>query len=204
MTRITTTVETVSITDIKEGDTLLDGDGERIVVKTITSCSPHRLRYQDAEGENRCVLLDCVLRVVPEEPTEEETAEEEPVWPDADLIRIIRGTENGNRIDGSLAYRIDGGHGFRLLDGPRVEYALVRGFPSDAIYEWEEVVPVAKSAILASLGTEDDEPEDDDTDDVDGEEETEDEDDCDGSCLACLIMRLIASAAAGKDKEGEE
>ena len=32
MTRITTTVETVSITDIKEGDTLLDGDGERIVV----------------------------------------------------------------------------------------------------------------------------------------------------------------------------
>lgn len=194
MTRITTTVETVSITDIKEGDTLLDGDGERIVVKTITSCSPHRLRYQDAEGENRCVLLDCVLRVVPEEPTEEE-----PVWPDADLIRIIRGTENGNRIDGSLAYRIDGGHGFRLLDGPRVEYALVHGFPSDAIFEWEEVVPVAKSAILAGLGTEDD-----DTDDVDGEEETEDEDDCGGSCLACLIMRLIASAAAGKDKEGEE
>ena len=204
MTRITTTVETVSITDIKEGDTLLDGDGERIVVKTITSCSPHRLRYQDAEGENRYVLLDCVLRVVPEEPTEEETAEEEPVWPDADLIRIIRGTENGNRIDGSLAYRIDGGHGFRLLDGPRVEYALVHGFPSDAIFEWEEVVPVAKSAILAGLGTDDDEPEDDDTDDVDGEEETEDEDDCDGSCLACLIMRLIASAAAGKDKEGEE
>lgn len=204
MTRITTTVETVSITDIKEGDTLLDGDGERIVVKTITSCSPHRLRYQDAEGENRCVLLDCVLRVVPEEPTEEETAEEEPVWPDADLIRIIRGTENGNRIDGSLAYRIDGGHGFRLLDGPRVEYALVHGFLSDAIFEWEEVVPVAKSAILAGLGTEDDEPEDDDTDDVDGEEETEDEGECDGSCLACLIMRLIASAAAGKDKEGEE
>lgn len=200
MTRITTTVETVSITDIKEGDTLLDGDGERIVVKTITSCSPHRLRYQDAEGENRCVLLDCVLRVVPEEPTEEETAEEEPVWPDADLIRIIRGTENGNRIDGSLAYRIDGGHGFRLLDGPRVEYALVHGFPSDAIYEWEEVVPVAKSAILASLGTEDDEPEDD-TDDVDGEEETEDEDDCDGSCLAGFIARLLVTAVS---KEGEE
>lgn len=201
MTRITTTVETVSITDIKEGDTLLDGDGERIVVKTITSCSPHRLRYQDAEGENRCVLLDCVLRVVPEEPTEEETAEEEPVWPDADLIRIIRGTENGNRIDGSLAYRIDGGHGFRLLDGPRVEYAVVHGFPSDAIFEWEEVVPVAKSAILASLGTptEDDEPEND-TDDVDGEE-TEDEDDCDGSCLAGFIARLLVTAVS---KEGEE
>lgn len=204
MTRITTTVETVSITDIKEGDTILDGDGERIVVKTITSCSPHRLRYQDAEGENRCVLLDCVLRVVPEEPTEEETAEEEPVWPDADLIRIIRGTENGNRIDGSLAYRIDGGHGFRLLDGPRVEYALVNGFPGDAIFEWEEVVPVAKSAILAGLGTEDDEPEDDDTNTNDDEEGTEDEDECDGSCLACIIMRLLTAAAAGKDKEGEE
>jgi len=195
-----TTVETVSITDIKEGDTLLDGDGERIVVKTITSCSPHRLRYQDAEGENRCVLLDCVLRVVPEEPTEEETAEEEPVWPDADLIRIIRGTENGNRIDGSLAYRIDGGHGFRLLDGPRVEYALVHGFPSDAIFEWEEVVPVAKSAILAGLGTTDD---DTDTDDVDNEEETEDEDEgeCDGNCLAGFIARLLVTTVGKESAE---
>ena len=199
MTRITTTVETVSITDIKEGDTLLDGDGERIVVKTITSCSPHRLRYQDAEGENRCVLLDCVLRVVPEEPTEEETAEEEPVWPDADLIRIIRGTENGNRIDGSLAYRIDGGHGFRLLDGTRVEYAVVHGFPGDAIFEWEEVVPVAKSAILAGLGTEDDEPEDDDTNTNDDEEGTEDEEECDGSCLACILMRVLTMAAGKED-----
>lgn len=204
MTRITTTVETVSITDIKEGDTLLDGDGERIVVKTITSCSPHRLRYQDAEGENRCVLLDCVLRVVPEEPTEEETAEEEPVWPDADLIRIIRGTENGNRIDGSLAARLDGVRGFRLIDGPKAGTGVLPTFDGDAIFEWEEVVPVTKSAILAGLGTTDDEPEDDDTDDVDGEEETEDEDECDGSCLACILMRLLTAAAAGKDKEGEE
>lgn len=197
-----TTVETVSITDIKAGDTILDGDGERIVVETITSCSPHRLAYQDAEGYGRLVLLDCVLRVVPDEPAEEESAEE-PVWPDADLIRIIRGTENGNCIDGSLAYRIDGGHGFRLLDGPRVEYALVHDFDGDAIYEWEEVVAVAKSAILASLGTTDDDTEDD-TDDVDDEEETEDEDDCDGSCLACIIMRLITAAAAGKGKEDEK
>lgn len=197
-----TTVETVSITDIKEGDTILDGDGERIVVETITSCSPHRLAYQDAEGYGRLVLLDCVLRVVPDEPAEEES-DEEPVWPDADLIRIIRGKENGNCIDGSLAYRIDGGHGFRLLDGPRVEYALVHDFDGDAIYEWEEVVAVAKSAILASLGTTDDDTEDD-TDDVDDEEETEDEDDCDGSCLACIIMRLITAAAAGKGKEDEK
>lgn len=197
-----TTVETVSITDIKAGDTILDGDGERIVVETITSCSPHRLAYQDAEGYGRLVLLDCVLRVVPDEPAEEESAEE-PVWPDVDLIRIIRGKENGNCIDGSLAYRIDGGHGFRLLDGPRVEYALVHDFDGDAIYEWEEVVAVAKSAILASLGTTDDDTEDD-TDDVDDEEETEDEDDCDGSCLACIIMRLITAAAAGKGKEDEK
>ena len=62
---------------------------------------------------------------------------------------------------------------------------------------------VAKSAILASLGTTDDDTEDD-TDDVDDEEETEDEDDCDGSCLACIIMRLITAAAAGKGKEDEK
>lgn len=201
MTRITTTVETVSIANVEAGDTILGSDGERIVIETVTSCVPHRLYYRDSKGQHRSFPTDCVLRVVPEEPTEEETAEEEPTWPDADLIRIIRGTENGNRIDGSLAYRIDGGHGFRLLDGPRVEYALVHGFPSDAIFEWEEVVPVAKSAILAGLGTADDEPEDDNTD---GEEETEDEDECDGSCLACIIMRLLTAAAAGKDKEGEE
>lgn len=193
MTRITTTVETVSITDIKEGDTILRDGGERTVVAEVTSCVPHLLRYRDTNGTERYYFSDCAVRVVPEETSKE------PVWPDADLIRIIRGTENGNRIDGSLAYRIDGGHGFRLLDGPRVEYALVHGFPSDAIFEWEEVVPVAKSAILASLGTTDD-----DTDDVDGEEETEDEDDCDGSCLACILMRLLTAAAAGKDKEGEE
>lgn len=197
MTRITTTVETVSITDIKAGDTVIRDGGERVTVSEIISCVPHLLTYRDTKGQERLTFGDCALRVVPDEPAEE------PVWPDADLIRIIRGTENGNRIDGSLAYRIDGGHGFRLLDGPRVEYALVHGFPSDAIFEWEEVVPVAKSAILAGLGTEDDEPEDDDTntnDDV----ESEDEDDCDGSCLACIIMRLLTAAAAGKDKEGEE
>lgn len=202
MTRITTTVETVSITNVKAGDTILRDSGERVTVSEIISCVPHLLTYRDTKGQERMAFADCALRVVPEKP--EEPADEEPVWPDADLIRIIRGTENGNRIDGSLAYRIDGGHGFRLLDGPRVEYALVHGFPSDAIYEWEEVVPVAKSAILASLGTEDDKPEDDDTDDVDDEEETEDEDECDGSCLACIIMRLLSAAAAGKGKEDEE
>lgn len=195
-----TTVETVSITDIKEGDTILGVDAKRFVVKTIISCDPHCLQYRDTGGMTRWVFSEHALCVVPEKP--EEPAEE-PVWPDVDLIRIIRGKENGNCIDGSLAYRIDGGHGFRLLDGPRVEYALVHDFDGDAIYEWEEVVAVAKSAILASLGTTDDDTEDD-TDDVDDEEETEDEDDCDGSCLACIIMRLITAAAAGKGKEDEK
>ena len=73
---------------------------------------------------------------------------------------------------------------------------MVHGFPSDAIFEWEEVVPVAKSAILAGLGTADDEPEDDNTD---GEEETEDEDECDGSCLACILMRVLTMAAGKED-----
>lgn len=203
MTRITTTVETVSIANVEAGDTILGSDGERIVIETVTSCVPHRLYYRDSKGQHRSFPTDCVLRVVPEKP--EEPAEE-PVWPDADLICIIRGTENGNRIDGSLAYRIDGGHGFRLLDGPRVEYALVHGFPGDAIYEWEEVVPVAKSAILTDLGTPtEEEPEDDNTNTNDGEEESEDEDEeeCDGSCLACILMRVL-TMAAGKDKEGEE
>ena len=194
MTRITTTVETVSIANVEAGDTILGSDGERIVIETVTSCVPHRLYYRDSKGQHRSFPTDCVLRVVPEE------AAEEPVWPDADLIRIIRGTENGNRIDGSLAYRIDGGHGFRLLDGPRVEYALVHGFPGDAIFEWEEVVPVAKSAILAGLGTEDDEPEDDNTDDdAESEKESEDEEECDGSCLACILMRVLTMAAGKED-----
>ena len=196
MTRITTTVETVSITDIKAGDTILRDGGEHVTVAEIIRCVPHLLTYRDTKGQERLAFEDCALRVVPEKP-------EEPVWPDADLIRIIRGKENGNRIDGSLAYRIDGGHGFRLLDGPRVEYSLVHDFNGDSIYEWEEVVPVAKSAILASLGTTDDDPEDDDAE-SESEDEAEDEEECDGSCLACLFMRLIASAAAGKDKEGEE
>ena len=193
-----TTVETVSITDIKEGDTILDGDGERIVVETITSCSPHRLAYQDAEGNGRLVLLDCVLRVVSEEP-----AEEELVWPDADLIRIIRGTENTIRVDGSLADRTEEGY-YRLLTGPRKHACIMKGVECDSIEEWEEVVPVAKSAILAILGTTDDDEPENNTDDVDDEEETEDEDECDGSCLACIITRLITAAAAGKGKEDEK
>jgi len=192
------TVEIIPATQLKEGDILLRDGGDTVTVSEILIRGTNHVSFRDEDGGPLPFYASRdVFRVVPEQ-------QEEPVWPDADLIRIIRGTENGNRIDGSLAYRIDGGHGFRLLDGPRVEYSLVHNFDGDAIYEWEEVVPVAKSAILASLGTptEDDEPEND-TDDVD-DEETEDEDEDDGTCPFCTFMRLISSAAAGNGKEGEE
>lgn len=191
------TVEIIPATQLEEGDILLRDGGDTVTVAEILIRGTNHVSFRDEDGGPLPFYASRdVFRVVPEQ--QDEPAEEEPVWPDADFIRIIRGKENGNRIDGSLAYRIDGGHGFRLLDGPRVEYSLVHDFDGDAIYEWEEVVPVAKSAILASLGTptEDDEPENDG--------EPEDEDDCDGSCLACIIMRLITAAAAGKGKEDEE
>lgn len=191
------TVEIIPATQLKEGDILLRDGGDTVTVSEILIRGTNHVSFRDEDGGPLPFYASRdVFRVVPEQ-------QEEPVWPDADLIRIIRGKENGNCIDGSLAYRIDGGHGFRLLDGPRAEYALVHDFDGDAIFEWEEVVAVAKSAILASLGTTDDDTEDD-TDDVDDEEETEDEDDCDGSCLACIIMRLITAAAAGKGKEDEK
>ena len=64
---------------------------------------------------------------------------------------------------------------------------------------------VSKSAILTDLDTlTENEPEDDDTNTNDDDEEgTEDEEECDGSCLACILMRVL-TMAAGKDKEGEE
>lgn len=185
-----TTVETVSIDDIKEGDTILRDSGERAVVAEVISCLPFLLRYRDTNGTERYSFSNCALRVVPDEP-----AEEEPVWPDADLIRIIRGTENTIRVDGSLADRTEEGY-YRLLTGPRKHACIMKGVECDSIEEWEEVVPVAKSEILASLGTptEDDEPENDDSE-SESEDEAEDEDECDGSCLACTFMRLIATAA---------
>ena len=190
-----TTVETVSIDDIKEGDTIIRDGGARSVVAEVISCVPFLLRYRDTDGTERYSFSRCALRVVPEKP-------EEPVWPDADLIRIIRGTENTIRVDGSLADRTEEGY-YRLLTGPRKHACIMKGVECDSIEEWEEVVPVAKSAILATLGTTDDDPENDDAE-SESEGEAEDEEECDGSCLACLFMRLIASAAAGKDKEGEE
>lgn len=195
MTRITTTVETVSIAHVKEGDVLLNSEGERIIVAEVTSCVPHQLAYKDTKGTSRWVFSDCALRVVPEETSKE------PVWPDADLIRIIRGTENGDRIDGSLAHRIGSQRRFSLLDGPKVGSYVVLDFEGDAIFEWEEVVAVSKSAILADLGTPtEEEPEDDNTDDdADDDAESEDEEECDGSCLACILMRVLTMAAGKED-----
>lgn len=195
-----TTVETVSITDIKAGDTIFRDGGERTVVAEVTRCMPFLLRYRDTDGMERYLFSGYALRVVPEETAEEQAAEE-PVWPDADFIRIIRGTENGNRIDGSLAARLDGVRGFRLIDGPKAGTGVLPTFDGDAIFEWEEVVPVAKSAILAGLGTPtEDEPEPDNADDdADSEEESEDEEECDGSCLACILMRVLTMAAGKED-----
>ena len=188
------TVEIIPATQLEEGDILLRDGGDTVTVSEILIRGTNHVSFRDEDGGPLPFYASRdVFRVVPEQ--QEEPAEEEPVWPDADLIRIIRGKENGNRIDGSLAYRIDGGHGFRLLDGPRVEYSLVHDFDGDAIFEWEEVVPVSKSAILAGLGTPtEDEPEDADAESED-EAEDEEEDECDGSCLACTFMRLIAAAA---------
>ena len=195
MTRITTTVETVSIAHVKEGDVLLNSGGEHSIVAEVTSCVPHQLAYKDNEGTSRWVFSDCALRVVPDEPAEE------PVWPGVDFIRIIRGTENGDRIDGSLAHRIGSQRSFRLLDGPKVGSCVVLDFEGDAIFEWEEVVAVSKSAILTDLDTlTENEPEDDDTNTNDDDEEgTEDEEECDGSCLACILMRVLTMAAGKED-----
>lgn len=190
-----TTVETVSITDIKEGDTILRDGGERTVVAEVTSCVPHLLRYRDTNGTERYYFSDCAVRVVPEETSKE------PVWPDADLIRIIRGTENGDRIDGSLAHRIGSQRRFLLLDGPKIGSCVFLDFEGDAIFEWEEVVAVSKSAILTDLDTlTENEPEDDNTDDdAESEKESEDEEECDGSCLACILMRVLTMAAGKED-----
>lgn len=190
-----TTVETVSITDIKEGDTILRDGGERTVVAEVTRCMPFLLRYRDTNGMERYYFSGYALRVVPEETSKE------PVWPNADLIRIIRGTENGDRIDGSLAHRIGSQRSFRLLDGPKIGSCVVLDFEGDAIFEWEEVVAVSKSAILTDLDTlTENEPEDDNTDyDAESEKESEDEEECDGSCLACILMRVLTMAAGKED-----
>lgn len=194
-----TTVEIIPVTDVKSGDTLIDDQGRTMKVTSVFHQEGSRYRglsIHFAEGVAQYDRERSVLRVVSEEP-----AEEEPVLPNADFIRIIRGTESGDRIDGSLAHRMGSLRRFRLLDGPRAGAVVGPTFEGDAIFEWEEVVAVAKSAILAGLGTADDEPKDNDANANDDEEESEDEDEdeCDGSCLACILRRLFAAAAGEED-----
>ena len=69
-------------------------------------------------------------------------------WPTAPLIRIIRGTEYEEPIDGSLAVREDPGGKYLLVSGPRakntVDPVCTR---TDSIDEWEEVTAVPTAAL---------------------------------------------------------
>ena len=69
-------------------------------------------------------------------------------WPTAPLIRIIRGTEYEEPIDGSLAVREDPGGEYLLVSGPRakntVDPVCAR---TDSIDEWEEVTAVPTAAL---------------------------------------------------------
>ena len=69
-------------------------------------------------------------------------------WPDKPLIRIIRGREYGEPIDGSLAVREDPGGEYLLVSGPRakntVDPACTR---TDSIDDWEEVTAVPSAAL---------------------------------------------------------
>jgi hypothetical protein len=71
-------------------------------------------------------------------------------WPDKPLIRIIRGTEYEEPIDGSLAVREDPGGKYLLVSGPRakntVDPVCTR---TDSIDEWEEVTAVPTAHLKA-------------------------------------------------------
>lgn len=67
-------------------------------------------------------------------------------WPDKSLIRIIRGAEYEESIDGSLAVREDPGGEYFLVSGPRAKNTVDPTCTlTDSIDEWEEVtfVPTA-------------------------------------------------------------
>lgn len=69
-------------------------------------------------------------------------------WPNKPLIRIIRGTEYEEPIDGSLAVQEDPGGEYLLVSGPRakntVDPVCTR---TDSIDEWEEVTAVPTAAL---------------------------------------------------------
>ena len=69
-------------------------------------------------------------------------------WPNKPLIRIIRGTEYEEPIDGSLAVQEDPWGEYLLVSGPRakntVDPVCTR---TDSIDEWEEVTAVPTAAL---------------------------------------------------------
>lgn len=69
-------------------------------------------------------------------------------WPDKPLIRIIRGREYGEPIDGSLAVREDRRGSYLLVSGPRekntVDPSCTR---TDSIDDWEEVTVVPSASL---------------------------------------------------------
>ena len=69
-------------------------------------------------------------------------------WPDKPLIRIIRGREYEEPIDGSLAVREDPGGRYLLVSGPRAKNTVdpVRT-RTDSIEEWEEVMVVPSASL---------------------------------------------------------
>lgn len=69
-------------------------------------------------------------------------------WPDKPFIRIIRGREYEEPIDGSLAVREDPGGEYLLVSGPRakktVDPVCTR---TDSIDDWEEVTAVPSASL---------------------------------------------------------
>ena len=69
-------------------------------------------------------------------------------WPDKPLIRIIRGVEYEEPIDGSLAVREDPGGEYFLVSGPRAKNTVDPTCTlTDSINEWEEVTAVPTAAL---------------------------------------------------------
>lgn len=69
-------------------------------------------------------------------------------WPDKPLIRIIRGREYGEPLDGPLAVREDQGGGYLLVSGPRAKNTVSPACTlTDSIDDWEEVTVVPTAAL---------------------------------------------------------
>ena len=69
-------------------------------------------------------------------------------WPDKPFIRIIRGTEYGEPIHGSLAIREESEGRYLLVSGPHVNNSVDPVCTrTDTIDEWEDVVPCPASDL---------------------------------------------------------